>query len=41
MKLCDHIENAEEPLDTILPIDNTSEMQKHFGDYTEEIYEDC
>lgn len=33
MKLVDQIETAEEPLDVILPLDRTDEMQRHFGIY--------
>lgn len=31
MKLCDHIEASEEPLDTVLPLDLDGELAEHFG----------
>lgn len=34
MKPCDLIEQAEEALEVILPVDDVEEMQRHFGDYT-------
>jgi hypothetical protein len=37
LKTADFIENAEVPLEVILPVDNTDELQRHFGDYTPEI----
>ena len=36
MKTADHIEASEEPLDVVLPLDDTEEMQRHFGIYTSE-----
>lgn len=34
MKLCDLIEQTEEALEVVLPVDDVEEMQRHFGDYT-------
>jgi hypothetical protein len=34
MKLCDLIETAEEALEVVLVVDNTDELQRHFGDHT-------
>ena len=34
MKLCDQIEQAEEALEVVVSVDNTDELQRHFGDYT-------
>jgi hypothetical protein len=31
VKLADLIESAEEPLDTILPLDTDAEMMEHFN----------
>jgi hypothetical protein len=36
MKTADLIEMAEDPLEIIVPVDSTDEMQRHFGDYTPE-----
>ncbi len=33
MKLADHIESAEEPLDVVLPLDDLAELQEHFHNY--------
>lgn len=34
VKTVDLIEQAEEPLEDILPIDDVAELQEYFGDYT-------
>jgi hypothetical protein len=34
MSKADLIELAEEPLDEVLPLDRTDELQRHFGNYT-------
>jgi hypothetical protein len=34
MKTIDAIEQSEEPLDVVVPIDDVAELQEYFGDYT-------
>lgn len=34
MKTSDLIEQAEEPLDVVVPLDDVAELQEYFGDYT-------
>ncbi len=36
MRTDDHIENAEEPLDVTLPLDQVAEMQEFFGIFVPE-----
>jgi hypothetical protein len=35
MNKADLIELAEEPLDEVLPLDRTDELQRHFGNYAQ------